>query len=60
MRAFRNIIDTWNMVEKYQVKGYVDVDYKTVLIPEAEYQRIIVDVKNRKYIKNLVRQNAEG
>jgi len=53
MRKLKNIIDVWNMVEKYNIKGYVE-ENGVVVIPEAEYQRLLEAVKNKAYIKNLV------
>lgn len=53
MIEFRNIIDTWNMVEKYNIKGYVDKNAGTVLIPEDEFKRVLDSVKSKKYFLNL-------
>jgi len=52
MIALKNIIDTWNMVNEYNIKGYIDQGNK-VLIPESEYTRLLESVKNKKYIQNL-------
>lgn len=52
MIKMRHIIDTWNVIDKYGIKGWVDVDY-AILIPAAEYERLMADVKNQKYIRNI-------
>jgi hypothetical protein len=51
----RNIIDTWNMIEKYNLQGWVEKDSTVILLPDSEYERLLASVKNRKYIRNLVR-----
>jgi hypothetical protein len=48
----RNIIDTWSIIEEFEVKGY-EIVRDVVLIPEAEYDRLLETVANRKYIRNL-------
>ena len=57
-RILRNkveIIDTWNMIEKYNLQGWVEKDSTVILLPDSEYERLLASVKNRKYIRNLVR-----
>ena len=53
MVAMRNIIDTWNMIEKYNIEGYEVKDSTTILIPSTEYNRLLGSVANKKYIKNI-------
>lgn len=53
MKAMRNIIDTWNMIEKYNIKGYEVIDSCTILVPTNEYERLMNSVKNKQYIKNI-------
>lgn len=53
MRAMRNIIDTWNMIDKYNITGYEVKDSATILVPEAEYGRLLDSVANKRYIKNI-------
>ena len=52
MRELRNIIDSWNMIEKYNLKGWIEQN-GVILIPDAEYERLIDNVKNKQYIKNI-------
>lgn len=52
MIKLKNIIDTWNMVQEYNITGYIDQG-NTVLIPEGEYNRLLESVRNKKYIQNL-------
>ena len=55
MKQIRNIIDTWNMIEKYNLQGYVEKDSTVIFLPDSEYERLLASVKNQKYIRNLVR-----
>lgn len=48
----RNIIDTWNMVEKYGLEVLASSD-REVVIADADYERLLASVKNQAYIKNL-------
>lgn len=52
MQKLKNIIDTWNMIEKYEINGYIS-ENGAISIPEAEFERLLASVKNRKYILNL-------
>ena len=38
--ALKNIIDTWNMMEKLNVIAYKEIDATTVEVAECEYNRI--------------------
>ena len=51
MTKLRNIIDTWNMVEKYGIS--YKLENGVVIIPDAEYDRLLEAVKNKQYIINL-------
>lgn len=53
MKAMKEIIDTWNMIEKYEINGY-KMEKGKVHIPETEYNRLMDAVKNKQYIKNLL------
>lgn len=53
MIAMRNIIDTWNMIEKYDLQGYTEKNSRIIEIPEAEYNRLMDSVINKQYIKNI-------
>lgn len=53
MKEMKNVVDTWNMIEKYSIKGYVVLDENTIIIPVNEYARLMNIVKNKKYIKNI-------
>lgn len=58
MKKLKNIIDTWNMIEKYGIEGYQILDDSTVAVPDAEYDRLLGSVKNKRYIQNLLRSNG--
>lgn len=55
MKEMKNIIDTWNMIEKYNLVGWVEKDCRTILVPNKEYERLLNSVKNKQYIKNITR-----
>ena len=55
MTALKNIIDTWNMIEKYGIEGYEVLDSMAVAVPDSEYERLLNSVKNKRYIQNLRR-----
>jgi hypothetical protein len=55
MKTLKNIIDTWNMIEKYNIVGYEEVNGAVISIPESEYDRLLDSAKNKTYIKNLVK-----
>ena len=57
--ALKNIIDTWNMIEKLNVIAYKEIDATTVLVAECEYNRMLIAAKNNKeYVKNLRKENG--
>lgn len=58
MKEMKNIIDTWNMIEKYNLVGCVEKDCGTILVPNKEYERLLNSVKNKQYIKNITRVSS--
>lgn len=54
-KQLRNIIDVWNMIEKFNLQGWVVKDSTVILLPVAEYERLLASVKNKNYIRGLVR-----
>lgn len=52
MTNLKDIIDTWNMIEKHDIKGYIQ-EGGVIRIPDAEFQRLLAAVKNKNYIHNL-------
>lgn len=56
--ALKNIIDTWNMIEKLSVIAYKEIDASTVLVAECEYNRMLNATKNKEYVKNLRKENG--
>ena len=49
----RNIIDTWRLIDKYNLEGCMMLDCITVLVPKVEYQRLMNSVLNKQYVKNI-------
>ena len=52
MKVLNAIIDVWNLLEKFDVK-YVNVSATMVAISDADYERILGSVKNKRYVENL-------
>ena len=53
----KNIVDTWNVIERYQVKDWKQKDYNSsISVPVEEFERALSKVKNRGYILNLVQK----
>ena len=55
MKHLRNIIDVWNMIEKFNLQGWVVKDSTVILLPVTKYERLLASVKNKNYIRGLVR-----
>lgn len=49
----KSICDTWNMVDRYNLTVLESNDC-VIIIPEAEYDRMLAEAKTKRYIKNLV------
>ncbi len=58
MKELRNIIDTWNMIERYGIESWTTTDHDTVEISDTDYQRILDGSTNKNYIKNLLAGNG--
>ena len=50
----RNIIDTWNMINKYGLRGVFE-DKSIVYVPVNEYNRLMASVVNKQYIRNITK-----
>ena len=44
MKQLRNIIDVWNRIEKFNLQGWVVKDSTVILLPVAEYERLLGDI----------------
>ena len=60
MKKLHNIIDTWNVMEKYNVMDYTHEGDNVILISEEDFQKILDGAYARggqdglNYIKHLV------
>lgn len=58
--ALKEISDSWNMIDKYNI----DYDYKSgsnvIYISKADYQKMLNASKNKAYIKNLCKSIKES
>ena len=54
MKRMKEIIDTWRMIEKYNVKEWKQ-ENGAIYISKEEYDRIYEEVLNKRYLKNLTK-----
>lgn len=57
MKAMRNIVDTWNMIEKFGITEYTTTN-STIEISDENFQKILNGSLNKKYINNLLASNG--
>lgn len=53
MKRLKDIIDTWNMLEKFNIENY-NVVNGAVEITDDDFQKMLDGCKNKKYINNLL------
>lgn len=58
MKELRNIIDTWRVIEKYTVDGWVTKDDSIILVPESEYERVLNAARYKQDITRLLPENG--
>ena len=51
--ALSNIIDSWNMIDKFNLDWSKDEDHDTILISDEDFNMMLASVKNPRYIQNL-------
>lgn len=49
----KDIIDTWNMIEKYDIQEFQITFNHSIIISQDDYNRMLEGAKNKQYIKNL-------
>ena len=54
MKKMREIIDTWNIIEKYNVKGWKQ-ENGAIYIPKEEFDRVYEEILNKSYLINLIK-----
>ena len=54
MKKMREIIDTWNIIEKYNVKGWKQ-ENGAIYIPNEEFNRVYEEILNKSYLINLIK-----
>lgn len=57
MKAMRNIVDTWNMIEKFEITEYTTTN-STIEISDEDFQKILNGSLNKKYVNNLLASNG--
>lgn len=51
--AISNIIDSWNIIEEFNLDWSKDEDHDTILISEEDFNMMLASVKNPRYIQSL-------
>lgn len=54
MKRMKEIIDTWNIIEKYNVKGWKQ-ENGAIYIPKEEFDRVYEEILNKSYLINLIK-----
>lgn len=54
MKRMKEIIDTWRIIERYNVKGWKQ-ENGAIYIPEEEYDRVYEEILNKTYLRNLIK-----
>lgn len=53
MVALKEILDTWNILEKFHIEDYKVAD-NSICIFESDFNVMLNASKNKEYIKNLL------
>lgn len=51
--ALSNIIDTWKMIDEFNLDWSKDEANDTIVISEDDFNMMLASVKNRRYIQSL-------
>ena len=54
MKRMRDIIDTWNIINKYNIKGWRQGN-GAIYIPKEEFDRVYEEILNKRYLINLIK-----
>ena len=54
MKEMKEIVDTWNIINKYDIKGW-EQGNGVIYIPNEEYNRVLNEVLNKSYLRNLIK-----
>ena len=54
MKRMREIIDTWRIIEKYNVKGWKQ-ENEAIYFPNEEFDRVYEEIINKRYLINLIK-----
>jgi len=54
MKKMKAIIDTWYIVESYNVKGWKQ-ENGAVYIPSEEFDRVYEEIPNKSYLVSLIK-----
>ena len=53
-KKMKEIIDTWNIIEKYHIKGWKQ-EKGAIYIPTKEFDRVYEEILNKSYLINLLK-----
>ena len=56
MLKLRDIIDTWTVIEKYNIKGWKQ-ERGIIYVPKKEFDRVYNQIPNKSYLRNLLYGN---
>lgn len=56
MVELKDVIDTWNMLEKHNIQNFYATSNNSVIISKDDYNKMIEEAKNKQYIKNLLKK----
>ena len=54
MKKMKAIIDTWNVITKYNIKGWKQ-ENGAMYIPKEEFNRVYKEIVNKSYLINLIK-----
>lgn len=55
MKELKVITDSWRMVEKYDIQYEYSRETNRLFISEADYNQLLNNAKNKRYIQMLVK-----
>ena len=54
MKRMKAIIDTWNIIDKYNIQNWKQ-ENDTIYIPKEEFDRVYEEILNKSYLINLIK-----
>lgn len=54
MKRMKEIIDTWNIIDKYNIQGWKQ-ENGSIHIPKEEFDMVYEEILNKSYLINLIK-----